>query len=370
MNKKIRIIGAAIVLVLWAVVTAVAWFAPPKAYSESERSELAQMPEIKWETIWDGKFMPAFEEFTLDQFPMRDSIRTLKSIFHYYVLNTRDNNGFYLSDGVIGKMEYPMSRPSVSYAAKRLSALYENYVAGTDCKAYLSIVPDKGFYLSEKNGYLTMDYEAMFAAIREALPESTYVDITGTLDAGDYYATDTHWRQEKLLETAAAICNAMGMTAPKAEDFSETKIERPFYGVYYGQAALPVQPEVLTVLENEVLAGCTVKHPTTGKESKVYEKDTESKDLYDVFLSGPQDILVIENPNAKTDRELIVFRDSYGSSMTPLLVQDYKTVTLIDTRYIAPNLIGDFVDFEDQDVLFLYSALILNSSRSLLQEMK
>ena len=79
---------------------------------------------------------------------------------------------------------------------------------------------------------------------------------------------------------------------------------------------------------------------------------------------------MIENPNAKTDRELIVFRDSYGSSMTPLLVQDYKTVTLIDTRYIAPNLIGDFVDFEDQDVLFLYSTLILNSSRSLLQEMK
>ena len=370
MNKKIRIIGAAIVLTLWAIVTAFCWFAPPKTYSESERSELAQMPEIKWETIWDGKFMPAFEEFTLDQFPMRDSIRALKSIFHYYGLFTRDNNGFYLSDGVIGKMEYPMSRPSVSYAAKRLSALYENYVAGTDCKAYLSIVPDKGFYLSEKNGYLTMDYEEMISSIRQALPNASYVDITDTLDASHYYATDTHWRQETLLETAGKLCGAMGMTVPKAEDFTQLKAERPFYGVYYGQAALPVQPEELTVLESQTLKNCTVKHPTTGKESKVYNLQTESKDLYDVFLSGPQDILVIENPNAKTDRELIVFRDSYGSSMTPLLVQDYKTVTLIDTRYIAPNLIGDFVDFEDQDVLFLYSTLILNSSRSLLQEMK
>ena len=370
MNKKIRIIGAMAVLALWAAATAFAWFSPPKDYSDTERSELAQMPEVKWETLWNGTFMPKFEEFTLDQFPMRDAVRTVKSLFHYYILNMSDNNGFYLAGDTIGKVEYPMNQASVNYAAKRLAALYEMYLKDTDCRTYLTLVPDKGYYMAEENGKPSMDYEAMFAAIRDALPESTYIDITGTLDKEDYYRTDTHWRQEKLPETAAVICAAMGMTAPKAENFTETVIDRPFYGVYYGQAALPVQPETITVLESDVLRGCTVRNPISGKESKVYVKDTQSKDLYDVFLSGPQDILVIENPNARTDRELVVFRDSYGSSMVPLLVQDYKTVTLIDTRYIAPDLIKDYVNFTDQDVLFLYSALILNSSRSLLQETK
>ena len=55
----------------------------------------------------------------------------------------------------------------------------------------------------------------------------------------------------------------------------------------------------------------------------------------------------------------------FGSSMAPLLVSDYSKVTLVDTRYIAPRLIGNFVDFENADVLFLYSTLILNQSAAL-----
>ena len=74
---------------------------------------------------------------------------------------------------------------------------------------------------------------------------------------------------------------------------------------------------------------------------------------------------VIENPHAGTDRELILFRDSFGSSLAPLLSRYYSKVTLIDTRYMAPSMIGDYVNFEDQDVLFLYSTLVLNSSSAL-----
>jgi hypothetical protein len=87
--------------------------------------------------------------------------------------------------------------------------------------------------------------------------------------------------------------------------------------------------------------------------------------LYDIYLSGAKALLTITNPNASTDKELVIFRDSFGSSISPLLIQDYKTVTLIDIRYIASDLIGNFVKFDDQDVLFLYSTLVLNSSSTL-----
>ena len=79
------------------------------------------------------------------------------------------------------------------------------------------------------------------------------------------------------------------------------------------------------------------------------------------LLIKKRSILKIENPNAKTDRELIIFRDSFGSSMAPLLVQDYAQVTLIDIRYMNQNLLPMFVDFHGQDVLFLYSTLVLNN---------
>ena len=166
-----------------------------------------------------------------------------------------------------------------------------------------------------------------------------------------------------LLPAASALCQAMGVTSPVAEDYDRTALERPFYGVYYGQAALPMEPDRLYYLESELLAGCTVQNFETGKTAAVYDMEKlESRDLYDVFLSGSAALLTIENPNAATDQELIVFRDSFGSAMIPLLVQDYKTVTVIDIRYVAPEYLGQLVDFHGQDVLLLYSTLVLNNS--------
>jgi len=90
-----------------------------------------------------------------------------------------------------------------------------------------------------------------------------------------------------------------------------------------------------------------------------------SRDLYDVFLSGPVSVLTVENPAANTDKELIVFRDSFGSSMVPLLIPGYAKVTLVDIRYLPADKLGEFVEFENQDVLFLYSTLVLNQSSML-----
>ena len=84
-----------------------------------------------------------------------------------------------------------------------------------------------------------------------------------------------------------------------------------------------------------------------------------------MFLSGGAAVLEIRNPAGQVDKELIVFRESFGSSMVPLLVNDYETVWVLDTRYVNPAMLGRFVEFKSQDVLFLYSALILNSSSAL-----
>ena len=198
------------------------------------------------------------------------------------------------------------------------------------------------------------------------MPWAEYADITGLLNIEDYYRTDTHWRQERIADVAEALCGALGVTAFGEEELTPAVVERPFYGVYYGQAALPMDAETMYVMENEILTGCTVYNHETGKTAAIYDQDKlESSDLYDVYLSGAAALLTIENPNAATDKELIVFRDSFGSSLVPLLVKDYATVTVVDIRYISSDLLPNFVDFHGQDVLFLYSTLVLNNSNSL-----
>ena len=366
MNKKIRTFGVAAVVALWAILVAFSWFGPKTEISEAERRPLKQMPEIKVETLLNGKFMSEFENYSLDQFPLRDTFRQIKSLFHYYILGQKDNNDIYITDGYAVKQEYPYNPQSVDHALNRFNHLYEKYLKDSGSEIFMTIVPDKGYYLGQQSGHLTMDYESMFAGFQAGMPWAEFVDITDTLCAQDYYRTDTHWRQEKLLDVAAKLSRALGVTAPDAADYTKTALERPFYGVYYGQAALPMEPETMYVLENEVLNSCTVLDWESGKYTDIYDQSKlESKDLYDVFLSGSRSLLTIENPNASTDRELIVFRDSFGSSMVPLLVQDYAKVTLVDIRYIQIDMLGRFLEFNGQDVLFLYSTLVLNNSSTI-----
>ena len=46
-------------------------------------------------------------------------------------------------------------------------------------------------------------------------------------------------------------------------------------------------------------------------------------------------------------------------------MQGYKTVTLVDIRYLQSNMLGRYLTFEGQDVLFLYSTLVLNNSSTI-----
>ena len=365
-NKMIRAIGAGILVGLWLLLTAGAWFGPTKDISESERRPLEQMPEVSAETILSGKFMTKFESFTLDQFPLRDTFRQIKSLFHYYVLNQADNNDIYVADGYAAKLEYPLRQDSVEYALKKFQFVYDKYLKNTNSTVFMTVVPDKGYYLAEENGYLAMDYAAMFEAFDKGMPWATYVDLTDTLTGQSYYRTDTHWRQEHLLNAAQKLCDAMGVRPFERESFTQTALERPFYGVYYGQSALPMEPETLYIMENELLADCKVYDLETDSYLDVYNMDMlTSKDLYDVFLSGSKSLLTIENPNASTDRELIIFRDSFGSSIAPLLVRDYAKVTLVDIRYLSSQMLDRFMEFKGQDVLFLYSTLVLNNSNTI-----
>lgn len=355
---------ALLLLLLWASLTAFAWLSPARDFSDAERRPLAQAPEVTAGTILKGEFMKDFEDYTLDQFPLRNGFRTIKSLFHYYVLGQKDNNGIYLADGYAARQEYPLREDSLAHALERFTHLYESYL--TESTVHMAIVPDKGYYLAEAHGQLFPDYEKLFATFREGMPWAEHIDLTDTLSIEDYYRTDTHWRQERLLDAAARLCEALGVASPKPEDFTRTALERPFYGVYYGQAALPLEPETMYLLESETLKKCTVYDHETGKTTAVYDLDKlGSKDLYDVYLSGAKALLTIENPSAPTEKELIVFRDSFGSSLVPLLVSDYAKVTLIDLRYLSPDLLGQFVEFENKDVLLLYSTLILNNSTTI-----
>ena len=60
-------------------------------------------------------------------------------------------------------------------------------------KVYSAVVPDKSYFLAEKNGYLSLDYDEMFQTIQAGLPEKVnHIDLTEVLDITEYRTIPIH----------------------------------------------------------------------------------------------------------------------------------------------------------------------------------
>ena len=361
--KKEAKITVLLLAVMFFGFSVICWVKPADEYSSYERRKLTQFPKMTWDTVSEGKFMTEFEEYTLDQFPLRDGFRNLKAWVSQNLLRKADNNDIYVADGYAVKMEYPLKEESIKNAGMRFRKLYEKYLKDSSGNIYLSLIPDKNYFLAESSHHLSMDYEKFFSMMREEMPYAQYIDITQLLNEQDYYKTDVHWRQENIVDAAEKIAGEMGITL--SGEYEVKTLEEDFYGVYFGQSALNLPGESLSYLTNDQIEQCEVFNYENNEKTGVYDlKKAEGDDLYEIFLSGPVSLLKIENPNAITEKELIVLRDSFGSSLVPLLAEGYRSVTLIDIRYMQSDFLSNFVDFTGKDVLFLYSSIVLNNSET------
>ncbi|MBQ3114762.1 MAG: hypothetical protein IJC06_01365 [Clostridia bacterium] len=338
-------------------------FCPSPGFSESERRELASFPEISVQSISDGSFMSQFETYATERFPFRDLFRSIKANFATKVFMKKDNNGLFAADGHISKIDNEKNPAMMKHAEERFLYLYETYIKGKTDSVYFSVIPDKNFLLARENGYPSLNYEEFIDEMKQKVSYMKYIDVTSLLDIDDFYTTDTHWRQEKITDIAVKIGNEMGTDVMAT--YKENVLDKPFYGVYSGQIAMNFPPDEIVYLTNETLDNATVTYYGNGipEKGEMYNmKKASGKDPYEMFLSGTMPVLTIENDNAKTDKELIMFRDSYGSSLAPLLVSGYSKITVLDTRYIKSEAVGSFADFNNADVLFIYSTTLLNNS--------
>ena len=360
-NQKKAYLRLIPVAVLFAALCVFAWVKPADEFSLSERRPLAQFPEeISWNSIVDKTSIEAFEDYSVDQFPFREFFRGIKAYFQLNVLQLKENNGLAVEDGYIVKIEQDFVDKNVDYSVGKLQQYYEQFVKDNGGKHYLALIPDKNYFLGKDYGYPAPNYGALTDKVTAALPDMEYIDIFDSLELSDYDYTDTHWSQDKILGVVDKLAAEMGIADRLSGQYTENRLEG-FKGVYYLQSALYPKPDTLVYLTNKVLDECTVFDYETGKTGKIYDLEQfESNDGYNTFLSGTKALLRIDNPNATTDEELILFRDSFGSSLAPLLAEGYKSIYVVDIRYVMPDMLGMMIDFEGKDVLFIYSALVLN----------
>ena len=343
-------------------------FNPSDAFSVSERRELASFPEISAESIGNGTFMKDFEIYASERFPYRDVFRGWKALVNMNVFNKMDNNGIFVADGHISKIDDSVNETMLNHSAEVINGIYDKYLKNQNVNAYFSVIPDKNFILAEENSYPQIDYNAFAEDMKNRITFAKYIDVANLLQLEDYYTTDTHWKQEKITDVAEKLGSEMGTDVKST--YKENVLDIPFYGVYTGQLGIPFKPDTIKYLTNDTLDNCKVIY--YNDMGKPYEDDmynmekANGKDPYEMFLSGSAPIVIIENDNAKTDKELYLFRDSFGSSLAPLMAEGYKKITVIDVRYVQSAYLGAFIKFtENSDALFIYSTTLLNSSMAM-----
>jgi hypothetical protein len=366
MSDKLKNILLVVVFAVFIFgITLINIFKTPTDISKSERRKLAQFPEISKENIIDTKFMSEFEDYALDQFVGRDFFRKIKATFLYNVLGQSDNNQIYIVDGQVSKYNNNLNEAQVSDAGRKFNKIANQFLKNMNI--YYSVIPDKNYFLAEENGYPSIDYTVFMDRLKSSTKNMEYIDLFDVLKIDDYYSTDTHWKQEELGNVVKALGDKMKFSEYITNDYQKVEVG-DFYGVYNGQAALPLNPDKISYLTNEILKNAEVKIFDATTLSWIPgimhdESRITANDPYDLFLSGPVQLITIENKDCKREKELYIFRDSYGSSLAPLLTEAYSKITIIDVRYIGTPMLKNFVEFkEGSDALFIYGVDVLNNS--------
>lgn len=331
---------------------------PDRDFSEQENRYLAKFEAPTLSTLKSGEFMKDFEQYVIDQFPLRDGWIQMKAWCERLV-GKQENNGVYLGtdDGQTLFAQY--TKPSADDLSKRVK--YVNQLgANVDVPVYFGLIPDKSYVWADRlpdRAPLVDDGSTIQEAMGLTGEDVTYIDLREKLSGEDvFYRTDHHWSLFGAFQGYQALTQAMGVETV-IPDGDPGLVSDSFYGTTYSSSGAGwVKPDEMYTWVSE--EGITVTAYPKGEPEPgvLYDKSfLEKKDKYSMYLGGNKPLAVLENPQAQGGK-LLVIRDSYSDSLAPFLAQSYQEVHLFDVRYNLTS-VKEYVEQNHIDqVLVLFSA--------------
>lgn len=359
MKNKILSISFIIIIFSLSIISIIL---PDKDISETERRYLMHFPTLNIKTIFNGDFFEEFNTYTVEQFPFREIFIKIKGLATNKLFLKKEENGVFIKNGNFFEISSSINDKSIDYFLELVTKIKNNFSSEN---IYYSIIPDKNYYTKEE--IPKINYNELVETINQNLQDITYINIFNKLSLDSYYKTDIHWKQEKISEVVKTIALHMN-NEPIDIKYNKLTYDN-FYGALYGKIPNNEKPDTITYLIDENTINTKVFDYEKNQYYKVYEEQNlKNIDSYDIFLGGAKALLIMENKNSKTDKELVIFRDSFSSSLAPLLLPYYKKITLVDLRYINSDYIinNNLIDFNNnQDILFIYGIPIINNSFTL-----
>ena len=271
-------------------------------------------------------------------------------------------NGLYVHDGAAYSIYY-FSQEAVQGYTGAINACAQA-LAG-EAKVYSVLAPNNSAVLDDETlaklggtdqeqaiAYFNSLYEPAVGTV------DSWTAIRDHMDEYVYFRTDHHWTQLGAYYVYEALCEEMGIEPIDLAD-QETMRFDGFLGTYYSQirdAAMAANPDYV---EARVPNGtndmtCWDKNGTEVQANVITDvTGWNQASLYNTFIAGDEPLEHIHNPEKVDGSSVLVIKDSYGCAFTPLLVDNFEDVWVIDFRYSNEN-IPEFVrEHGIQNVVFV-----------------
>ena len=172
--------------------------------------------------------------------------------------------------------------------------------------------------------------------------EGMVIDLRPTLkahvDEYIYYRTDHHWTTLGALYAYQAMMNPTG---PDISKYKTETIEEGFLGTDYNRIHYYKNADTITHYVIPEADSAEMEINDSGdisQKQSIYEKNAlQTADKYNYFFSGNYSAITIKT-GAQNDKTLLIVKDSFTNSLAPFLCENYKTIILVDLRYVNSSI--------------------------------
>lgn len=343
-------------------------------FSENENRYLAQFPKFSFESYKNKKFMEGFDDWISDRFVGREQWIEFKNSSDRAIGKTEINGVFIENDMM---MEAWKSYDHTIYD-KNLKAINKFAENHENIPIYFMLVPNaQEIYKNNLPAFAPVENQKKFI-------DNFYSDLSGfegtvdvysalkekSEDSYIYYRTDHHWTSFGAFLAYQAAAPVLGYESYPYSAFEIEHASHDFRGTLFSKTLdFNVTPDIIdyyTVAKGEPEVKVSVYDKPDNSTGKIIYKNYDSmyfrdfldvKDKYSSFLGQNSPLVTVENPSAKSEKSLLVIKDSYAHSLVPFLSKEYKKVTMIDLRYINADfqIIAPLEDYDQ--LLFMYNVI-------------
>lgn len=360
-------------MLLVTVMTIAVMATPSQKLSVAENRELQMKPKFSMAKFINGSYSKDYAKYMSDQFPKRSSFIKTKAKMDM-MFGKKEINGVYVcKDGYL--ME-GFKKADKETTKEKMDAINKFVNDNSKLKTRMMIVPNKvEIYNNLLPANAPVDSQAEYLKELSSMADNKIKFINLIEDFNKvknaeqlYFRTDHHWTSDGAYKAYLTYCKNSGMDPASESTFTKALAKDKFYGsLYYKNGAQIGSPDKLYLYIQEDNKPLITKYfDTKAKSPTLYDySKLDGRDPYEVFTGGNHTQIKIRT-NVKTDKKLLVIKDSYANAMLPFLVNNYSEINVIDLRYYTGTVEEVINNNDITDVLMLYNVNTFNTDSSIL----